>query len=243
MAVQEAQSTNEWALPRGVIVLLGGAGAVVSIAGLKAMGGIVAPTFLALMLTLAVSPIGTWMRRKGIPGWIAMLTTMASAFAILVGFALGLAYAGVRLATLLPTYSSDADQLTKNVNDWLKSVGVDQHQIDSALSNFQLSDISSALVDLASAITGAFSNFFFICILLFFMGLDLAAFNSRLNISKRLRPDIGAAFESFVHGTRSYLVVATIFGLIVAIFESTALWIMGIPLVVVWGILSFITNY
>ena len=57
------------------------------------------------------------------------------------------------------------------------------------------------------------------------------------------RPEIAAALGNFARGTRSYLVVTTIFGLIVAVLDSVALAIMGIPLAVTWGLLSFITNY
>jgi AI-2 transport protein TqsA len=38
-------------------------------------------------------------------------------------------------------------------------------------------------------------------------------------------------------------VVTTIFGLIVAVMDTVALAIMGIPLAVTWGLLAFITNY
>jgi uncharacterized membrane protein len=53
---------------------------------------------------------------------------------------------------------------------------------------------------------------------------------------------IGAP-QGFVHGTRSYLIVTAVFGLIVAVLDSTALAIMGVPLVVLWGVLAFITNF
>jgi predicted PurR-regulated permease PerM len=51
------------------------------------------------------------------------------------------------------------------------------------------------------------------------------------------------ALNSFAGGTRRYLVVTAVFGLIVAVLDSVALAIMGIPLVVLWGLLSFITNF
>jgi predicted PurR-regulated permease PerM len=38
-------------------------------------------------------------------------------------------------------------------------------------------------------------------------------------------------------------VVTAVFGLIVAVLDSTALAIMGVPLVVLWGVLAFITNF
>jgi AI-2 transport protein TqsA len=37
--------------------------------------------------------------------------------------------------------------------------------------------------------------------------------------------------------------VTTVFGLIVAVLDSIALALLGIPLAVTWGLLSFITNY
>src|SRR3954466_15627175 len=39
------------------------------------------------------------------------------------------------------------------------------------------------------------------------------------------------------------LVVTTVFGLIVGVLDGAALAIIGVPLAVLWGVLSFITNY
>ena len=57
------------------------------------------------------------------------------------------------------------------------------------------------------------------------------------------RPHMIDALQGFVHGSRSYLVVTAVFGLIVAVLDSTALAIMGVPLVVLWGLLAFITKF
>jgi AI-2 transport protein TqsA len=43
--------------------------------------------------------------------------------------------------------------------------------------------------------------------------------------------------------TRRYIVVSTIFGLIVAVLDTIALMWLGVPVAVLWGLLSFITNY
>jgi len=47
----------------------------------------------------------------------------------------------------------------------------------------------------------------------------------------------------FAVGTRRYLVVTTVFGLIVAALDTIALAIIGIPQVITWGVLAFVTNY
>jgi len=52
-----------------------------------------------------------------------------------------------------------------------------------------------------------------------------------------------AALADFARGTRRYLVVTTVFGLIVAVLDTIALAVLGVPLPILWGLLSFITNY
>src|SRR5512144_1780278 len=78
---------------------------------------------------------------------------------------------------------------------------------------------------------------------LLFLGLDAANFPARLRAAAAERPDLFAALVSFAHGTRRYLVVSTVFGLIVAVIDVGALWLLGIPLAVLWGLVAFITNY
>lgn len=234
---------KEWSLPRGAIVLISIAGLVVAVAGLRAFASVLAPVLLALMIVVAVTPFGSWLGRKGAPGWVRTIAVMFAAFGILLGFVLILVYAGIRLADLIPQYSDDFDSLQRSVQDWLASIGVDQKQIDAATSSFSLSDLSTYLVDLAGKIMSTITSLSFIAIVLFFMAMDFVAFDERLGVSKRIRPDIGAAFESFVSGTRTYLIVSTIFGAIVAVIDTAALAIMGIPLPVVWGLVAFVTNY
>ena len=57
------------------------------------------------------------------------------------------------------------------------------------------------------------------------------------------RPRITEALAHFAWGTRQYLLVTTVFGLIVAVLDWIALAILGIPLATTWALLSFITNY
>ena len=47
----------------------------------------------------------------------------------------------------------------------------------------------------------------------------------------------------FARGTTRYLIVSTVFGLIVAIFDVAVLYVLDIPLPWLWGLLALITNY
>jgi AI-2 transport protein TqsA len=57
------------------------------------------------------------------------------------------------------------------------------------------------------------------------------------------RPHLPVALTLFSQGTRSYLLVSTVFGAIVALGDWIALAIIGIPAAALWGLLAFITNY
>ena len=52
-----------------------------------------------------------------------------------------------------------------------------------------------------------------------------------------------AALGDFARNTRRYILVTTVFGLLVAIVDTIALFLLGVPLALLWGLLSFLTNY
>ncbi|WP_063753656.1 AI-2E family transporter [Kutzneria sp. 744] len=83
----------------------------------------------------------------------------------------------------------------------------------------------------------------FLLALLLFLSIEASGIDARLLEIAADRPQVSVALKGFAHRTRRYLVVTTIFGLIVAALDTIALAWMGIPLVVLWGLLSFVTNY
>ncbi|MBC7302143.1 MAG: AI-2E family transporter [Nocardia sp.] len=232
-----------WSIPRGLIVLLSLGAAVVTIAGLKAFSGVVGPVFLALMLTIAVQPIQSWARRKGWPAWLGMVAALVAVIAILLGIGGALALSAVQLASLLPDYADKLNELLDHGRGWLSDLGVSSDQIHNALSGIDIGKAVNVIEQLLGGVLGVFSNLFFVVALLLFMAVDGMTMDRRLAMVARERPAIAQALADFVIGTRQYLVVSTVFGAIVAVIDGGALWLMGVPLPILWGLLSFITNY
>lgn len=230
-------------MPRGVIVLLAIAALVVAIAGIKSFSGVVGPTFLALMLTVAVHPLPGWLRRKGFPAWLALLTTLLTVWGILLVLVVSLVFSVARLSTILPQYSDKFDDIVNDFQTTLKDHGIGSDQIHKLLANVDSSKVISIVSDIIGSALGVFSNLLFVLVLLLFMTVDAVTYNKRMTILGSMRPDVVHAFQNFASGTRTYLVVSTIFGLIVAVLDTGVLWAMGIPLPILWGLLAFITNY
>ncbi|GAB99328.1 hypothetical protein GONAM_08_01180 [Gordonia namibiensis NBRC 108229] len=232
-----------WTLPRGTIVLLTIAGLVVAVAGIKAVASFAAPTFLALMLTVAVQPVPRWLRTKGFPGWAAFLTTVLLVYGILIGLFASLVFSVARLASILPEYDDKFDDIITNFQDFLTSHGVSQDKVHDMISHVDTSKVVNVVTELLSSTLSVASALVLVLALLLFMAADSVGFDDRMNHLRGMRPDIASAFGSFAQGTRSYLWVSTVFGLIVAVFDSIALALLTVPLPILWGLLSFITNY
>jgi AI-2 transport protein TqsA len=236
-------AAGSYAMPRGLIVLLSAAAAVVALAGMRIAAGILGPVFLALMLTVTATPLSDWLRRKGAPAWAAVTATVAATYLIVIGLAGAVAVSLSKLVTLLPTYADQFDDLRSNLADLVARLGGDQQAVKDALSDINPGTILDIAGWLLGGVTGALSSAFFLLALLLFMGLDAGQYPARLLGAAKQRPQIVTALRSFAHGTRQYLLVSTVFGFIVAVIDTLVLWALGVPLPLLWGLLAFITNY
>jgi AI-2 transport protein TqsA len=213
------------------------------VAGIKEISGLLGPIFLALVLTVAVHPVRGWIERRGLPGWVGTVASIIAVYVVLLGLTLSLVVAGARFGSLLPGYEDEFLAVLADARAALAELGVDEEQLESIFTGFDLGRLRGVVTSILSSMLDVLSNLFLILTLLLFLCMDAAWFPARLNDVRVERGQVAEAFESFARGTRRYLVVSTVFGLIVAVFDSFALWLLGVPAPLLWGLLAFITNY
>jgi AI-2 transport protein TqsA len=236
-------AVQRWMMPRGLIVLLGMTGLLVSVLALQQFASILAPVLLALILVIGVHPLTAILRRRGVPMWLAVTVTLVTVLALILGLAAALALSVAQLATILPTYQDSFNRLVDDIRGGLASLGVGRDQIRAVADQISFGSIASLLSGILAGLASTFSNLLFLIFVVAFMGLDAVGFSSRLSRARGQRAEVVTALDTFVHGTRSYLLVSTLFGLIVAAVDAGFLWLVGVPLPLLWGLLAFITNY
>jgi predicted PurR-regulated permease PerM len=74
--IDPADAVPRWLLPRGLIVVLGMTGLLVSVLALQQFASILAPVLLALVLVIGVHPLTGILRRRGVPLWLAVTITL-----------------------------------------------------------------------------------------------------------------------------------------------------------------------
>jgi AI-2 transport protein TqsA len=230
-------------VPRGLIVVLAVTGLLVSVLALREFTEIIGPVILALILVIGVHPLTGILRRRGAPQWLAVTVTLITLIALIFGLAASLALSIAQLATILPTYQDSFTALVNDLRAWLGSLGVGPDQLHAALDKIDFANVAALVTALLAGLLSTFSNMLFLIFVVAFMALDAVGFSSRLAHVRRQRPDVVGTLATFVAGTRNYLLVTTVFGLIVAAVDAGFLWWVGVPLPLLWGLLAFITNY
>jgi AI-2 transport protein TqsA len=231
------------ALPRALVILGGAAAVVIVVAGVQAIAWLIGPAFMALIIVIAVTPVQSWLLRKGWPGWASTLVIVILIYAIMTALALSIIISIARLATELPKYVGQADNLLSQATAKLAALGVGPAQIQEARSSLNIGNLAGLIGALLGSVAGLASSFVFLLVLMLFLSVETTGVGDRVASIAADRPKIAEALRSFAHGTRQYLLVTTVFGFIVAVLDTAALALMGVPLAVTWGVLAFVTNY
>jgi AI-2 transport protein TqsA len=234
---------NPVTLPRTVPVMLGVIGIVAVGAAVIVAAEIVAPTMLALVLTIGVLPVEAWTRRHGWPGWLGTLFALVAAYAIVAVLLIGTVICLVKLVDLLPQYTNDAQALTDDAQAGLSKLGLGTGETSDALSKLDPAKVADVLAGLLSGVLGVIGGLFFLVTLMFFFVVAVPGFRPRTAWLRRSKPELARSLAKFVNGTQRYLVVTALFGAIVGVLDAGALWLIGVPLPLAWGFFSFITNF
>ncbi|MEM8923023.1 MAG: AI-2E family transporter [Actinomycetota bacterium] len=239
----QAVTTSPW--PRGLYVLLVGAAAMIVIAGLRAFASSLSTIFLALILIVLARPVQRALVDRGLPSWVGLAGLLVTAYGTLALIAASLAWSIAQLVDHLAggAYDDQIDEYRTTIGDALTDLGF-SGDVQALFDELDLSSLAGQFLSAVSGALGILSLLSLLVIAMLFMAVDTSRFTAHLEGSvAEERPGVVHALHRFTAATRSYFVVATVFGLIVAVFDVIALLILGVPLAIVWGVLSLITNY
>jgi AI-2 transport protein TqsA len=144
---------------------------------------------------------------------------------------------------VLPSYAAEAKDLTKNAVDGLAQLGLSTGATSDALSKLDPDKLAEVLSDLISGILDALGFLFFLVTLLFFFVVAVPGFAPRVTALEQTKPELVASLGKFLRGAQTYLLMTALFGAIVGVLDAGALWLIGVPLPLVWGFFSFLTNF
>ena len=217
---------------------------VISGVGVYCARDLIGPAFFALTLVITVRPLVSLASRHHVPRPVSAIGAilLIYAFVLMMFAALGIAIA--QLVDTLPDYAVKFQAIWGGIQEMLARFGVDQSalfgQISQAMDTGRIVMVAQGLL---AQITNFGSILSVMALTVIFLMFDMSRIEVRAQALTVLKPGIARALADFAGAVRSYWLVSTVFGLIVAFFDVIALGFLGVPMAVTWGVLSFITNY
>lgn len=230
-------------LPRGLLIIVGIAAALVAALGVRAFSDVLAPVFLGLVLSIVVQPLRRLPARYGLPAWVGMALSLVAVYAIVAGLLFTVVVSGVQLAAMLEDYAPQFQAFLGEITAQLTAAGFESSQLAAATAQASPGRLIDFATELLGGLAGILGSVSFLVLLLFFTVTDAATFTTNL---ARISPSgrrLAEAFGLFATGSRRYLAVATVFGAVVATLDVLALTVLDIRYAWLWGLLAFVTNY
>lgn len=240
---RDTNTAAAWHMPRALTVLVATASAVVVAAGIQAAAWLLGPVLLALVIVITVYPVRARLRRWGLPSWVAMAALLVLVSGVLLVLVAVAVVSVARLAALLPRYVTHANELITTAAAALQQLGVDGEQLRTLTSSLNYGHVVGFVGGLLRGVTGLGGDLVFLVTLMMFLTIESTAARTRLMAIATTRAPVAQALSDFASGTRRFVAVTTVFGLLTGLVDTIALMMFAVPLAVLWGILAFITNY
>ncbi|WP_299296349.1 AI-2E family transporter [uncultured Mobiluncus sp.] len=239
----EAKASGLAAWPTGMRFAFALAASALIIFLLAQIAGVFMPTFLAFSLALAVRPVSEWLIRHRWPVGLAALVNIVLLFAILFVMLGLIAIAITAMVTELPRYGSKFQALYENAISQLDQRGLDTSAVLDSWKNVDINRIFSYLSGFANQISGAGTTLFFIIMVAIFVVGDIVVVRRRAAELASYAPGFAIALRNFSLRVRTYFLMTTVFGAVVALVDVGILYVFGVPTPWTWGILAFVANY
>ncbi|GAA1800503.1 AI-2E family transporter [Agromyces neolithicus] len=228
---------------RNAYILMGLAGGAVTAFGIAAIGGIFAPVFFALVLTICVHPLRIALEKRGVPRGLATGSVITAVTLLLIAFGYAVLVAFTQFAELLPQFKDQIIAWGQAAANWLSSIGINADELHDIASTFDPSSLIGFLGGLIGGLTGWISLLVIIFTMLLLMAMDAGFVPTLLQQLYPVRPLVAVSLVSYGSNVRRYMVVTTVLGLAQGVINWIALLIIGVPGAFIWGLLAFVCSF
>ncbi len=222
-------------------LLLAAASLVVIAFGMQQAKEVITPILLALVLSILFVPIQRGLQARGVPAWLSLLIVMLIVLAVVSVLISVTVVSVTSFINRIPEYSSQLQRIVDGVILMADSLPLD---LDNLL-NLEMFDVTQVM-NLAGSLLGglldAFSNWFFIILLVAFMMADFARMPQKMQ-SLVLQDTQIQTVADLLRDIRRYVSITTQTGLLTGVLNAFLLVLLGVDFAVLWGLLGFLMNY
>lgn len=229
-------------MPSGNRFLITAAAFVVVVAGMKAANEIIVPFLLAVFISIIFAPLLFWMKRKGVPGGLAvasilvLILIITSTLAAFIGSSLN------NFASSLPLYQERLTKVTAGFLSWLEGMGLSvSAQVMKGYIN--PGKAMGLAADTLKGLSGVLANIFMILLTVVFILLEASGLPKKVALALGEPNGSLERLSGFIDSLNRYLAIKSMFSLATGLLVTVWLIILGVDYPLLWGFLAFLLNY
>jgi predicted PurR-regulated permease PerM len=212
-------------------------GVIIALTALKAASSIVNMLLLAMFLTaISLAPLA-WLKKKGIPATLAILTIIISV--IIVAGLTGLLLESMVNSFIqkMPFYHQKFSETWTTLSEWLTMHGILDNNQSAPLIKKEFLPMAGSV---AAGFGSALGKMLIVFIFFIFMIFEAESFGKKMVY---ISPESSEDTQMILKRLRRYFGIKFLTSLATGVSIAIALTIMGIDFPVLWGFLAFVLNF
>lgn len=234
-------SPNSSQAPTGRF-LLTAAAFVIVVAGMRTAEPILVPLIVAAFLAIiSTSPV-FWLRQKGIPAPLAVLSVVLGVLSIGFAFILIIGTSLDDFSEAIPRYQTRLTQEIDPIIQWIQGLGF-QLDKEMLLKSIDPGASMRLVANMLSGLGGILTNSFLILLTVIFILFEASSFQQKVRTAFGDPKGTLSQLKKITNAVNNYLAIKTVVSLGTGIIVALWVWALGIDFPVIWGLLAFLLNF
>jgi AI-2 transport protein TqsA len=215
---------------------------IIILAGVFYAKSFITPLLLAIFISILCEKPISWLEKKSVPKWIALIVVMLTLVLLFFGFSFLI---GGTVSSFSSNVSKYGSSLTTIINSFIQLLNEHGLNIakDQASSFIQPAKILEFTAGALNGLVHVLENTLLIFILIVFILMEFESFSDKAKAIFSGSDESIAYFSTIIQNIRHYLWIKTLIGLVVGILIYVGLMIIGVNYALLWALIVFLLNY
>ena len=215
---------------------------IIILAGVIYAKSIITPFLLALFISVICAQPVTWLEKKRIPRWLALIIVILGLIVLFSGFSFLIGDTLSSFSGNLSKYESTLSTISKSFIQFLneKGLNIPQDQISKLVQPAKILEFTASALHKLFDMMG---NTFLIFLIILFVLMEFTSFPVKAKAILSESDKSISYFSTILQNIRHYLGIKTLLCLSVGILIYLSLLIIGVDYPLLWALIAGLMNY
>ena len=215
---------------------------IIILAGVVYAKSIITPFLLALFISIVCEQPISWLEKRKMPRWLALIIVLIGLIFVFSGFAFLIGETVSSFSGNLSKYESTLTDISGSFVQFLNEKGMNIHQ-DQLFNIVQPAKILEFTASALNKLISMMGNTFLIFLIVLFTLTEFGSFAIKAKAVLVGSDKSVSYFSTILQNIRHYLGIKTLICLLTGILVYLALLIIGVDYPLLWALIAALMNY